>query len=110
MQTLEGTHIVRGLVAALAAAGVATGITLAPVSMSSAAAATTAEACPPTKATGWSAAVIKAQQALASAVTSLINDAQAAAAKATDGVVRQVLEGHVEPDPEALGHGLAAPN
>jgi hypothetical protein len=73
MRTLDSTRTVRGLVAALASAGVATGINFAPVPTSSAAAATTVDACPPTTTTAWKAAATKAQQALASAVTSLQN-------------------------------------
>jgi hypothetical protein len=71
MHTLESTRTVRGLVAALAAAAVAGGITLAPVPAPSAAAATAVVACLPTTATAWKAAVTQAQQALASAITSL---------------------------------------
>jgi hypothetical protein len=71
MPTLDSTRTVRRLVAALAAAGVATGITLVPVSTSSAAAAAVTVPCAPTKTTGWNAAVTAAQKALVSAVASL---------------------------------------
>ena len=90
MQTLDSTRNPRRLVAALAAAGVATGITLAPVSTPSAAAATTVDACPPTTATGWRAAVTNAQKALASAVTSLQSHDDATAITQLRTVKQQV--------------------
>jgi hypothetical protein len=89
MPTPDRARTVRQLAAALAAAGVAAGITLAPVSTSSAAAATTT-VCPPTKSTGWTAAVTNAQKALVSAVASLQSHDDATAIKQLRTVKAQV--------------------
>jgi hypothetical protein len=90
MPTPDRARALRRLVAALAAAGVATGITLVPVSTSSAAEAATTASCAPTKTTGWKAAVTAAQKALVSAVASLQSHDDATAIKQLRTVKAQV--------------------
>jgi hypothetical protein len=110
MQSTERTRPARRLLTVLATGGVAAALALAPVSSPAASATTTANSCKPTTATGWQAAVTKAQTALTGAVTSLQHHEYATAitrlraAKqqvriATTGAISQI--GKPPTDPES---------